>query len=342
LVVLGRDISDLKQVEEALRASEAQYRDLVQTANCIILRWGTDGTIRFMNTYGQRLFGFELGEILNQNVVGTIVPATETSGRDLPALMVDICQHPENYLFNENENICKNGERLWIVWANKPILDLQGNLVEILSVGTDATKRKRAEAALEASETKFRTIVENANDILFVINPEGVFTYLSPNLLYVTGYQPAELEGNPFVSLIYADDLPACLAAVQQVVVTGQRQSEIEYRIKYKDGNYHWQVSNLAPSQDGDGNLLIIGVARDITERKQVEETLRRSELKYRNIFENSQVGIGRTRLVDGLVLDANQRFAEIMGYGSATDLIYQRCSTEFYAIPEDRQQVLA
>jgi two-component system sensor histidine kinase/response regulator len=335
------DITDRKWAEEALQASEAQYRDLVQTANSIILRWDTVGKIRFLNEYGQRFFGFQAEEILGSNVVGTIVPQTETSGRDLAALMIDIRQHPENYLLNENENLCKNGNRVWVAWANKPILDEQGNLVEILSVGTDATQRKQAEAALAESEAKFRNIVENANDIIFVINREGVFSYISPNLFNITGYQPAELEDSSFIPLIYADDLPKCLAAVNKVVTTGERQSGIEYRIKYKDDHYYWQVSNLAPAQDATGNPMIIGIAHDITDRKQSEEALRRSELKYRHIFENSQMGIGRTRLENGLFLEANQRCAEIMGYSSATELIGRHFSTNFYAQASDRQQMM-
>ncbi|MBW4491275.1 MAG: PAS domain S-box protein [Trichocoleus desertorum ATA4-8-CV12] len=337
-----RDISDRKRAEAALRESEIQYRDLVQTANCIILRWDTNGDIRFLNDYGQRLLGFESHEIMGRNVVGTIVPETETSGRDLQALMVDICQHPENYLLNENENLCKDGDRVWIVWANKPILDDQGNLVEILSVGTNATQRKRMEAALEESELKFRTIVENAHDTLYVINPEGIFYYLSPNLRNIMGYEPSELEGISFAPFIHPDDLSRCASAIAHVVATGETNSEIEYRAKCKDGSYSWLVTNLAASRDANGQLIIIGVARDINERKRVEEALRRSEIKYRNIFENSQVGIGRTRLEDGLILDVNQRCVEILGCSSAAELIGQRFAPEFYADPSDRQRLLA
>ncbi len=116
-VIVIQDITQCHRTEAALEENEAQYRDLVETANCIILRWDSEANIRFLNDYGQRFLGFELNEIIGRNVVGTIVPETETSGRDLQELMIDICQHPDNYLFNENENLCKNGQRRWIVWA---------------------------------------------------------------------------------------------------------------------------------------------------------------------------------------------------------------------------------
>lgn len=340
LVVLGRDISDRKRSEAALQASEAQYRDLVQTANCIILRWDTAGNIRFMNDYGQRLLGFESSEILGRNVVGTIVPETETSGRDLQTLMVDICQHPENYLFNENENLCKNGDRVWIVWANKPIFDQSGNLVEILSVGTDATQRKQVESALQQSELKFRSIVENINDIIFLHTLDGVFKYISANITNILEYNVLEVEGQSIVSFVHPDDVHICLASSQRAAQLGESGDEI--RLKHKNGSWHWFSCNISLVQEPTGSISILGVARDITERKQAESKLRRSELKYRNIFENSQVGIGRTRLEDGLILDANQRFAEIVGYSSATDLIDKRSTPEFLVNPGDRQQILA
>lgn len=259
LVVLGRDISDRKRVEEALQNSVAQYRDLVQTANCIILRWDTNGNIRFMSDYGQRLFGFTESEIINRNVVGTIVSETETSGRDLQALMVDICQQPEKYLFNENENTCKNGDRVWIAWANKPILDQQGNLVEILSVGTDATDRKRAELALQQSELKFRSIVENANDIIFVHTLEGIFNYISPNATYILGYSVCEVEQS-IVSLLHPDDINIYLASTQKAAQRREKHSGAQIRLKHKDESWRWFSCNISPVQDQSGSLAILKV----------------------------------------------------------------------------------
>ncbi|MCP6757227.1 MAG: PAS domain S-box protein [Fischerella sp. CENA71] len=341
VLAIVRDITARKHTEEALRQSEAQYRDLVQTANCIILRWDGNGNIIFLNDYGQRLFGFDVDEIIGRNVIGTIVPETETSGRDLEALMVDICQHPENYLFNENENLCKNGDRVWIVWANKPILDEQGNLIEILSVGTDATKRKRVEEALQESELKFRTIVENANDLIFVLNLDGIFTYHSPNVTSIMGYSLAEIEGHSVAEFTKPEDLAISAAALQRAAL-GEKLTGIEVRLRHKNGSWRWFNFNTSTINTSNGTIAIAGVGRDITERKQAEEALRRSEMKYRNIFENSQVGIFRTRQKDGLIVDANQRGAEILGFACAVDLIGKYFTTELYVNPDDRTRMLA
>nr|WP_257236813.1 PAS domain S-box protein [Nostoc sp. 'Peltigera malacea cyanobiont' DB3992] len=275
ILAIVRDITARKRTEEALRQSEAQYRDLVQTANCIILRWDGNGDIIFLNDYGQRLFGFDIDEITGSNVIGTIVPETETSGRDLQILMVDICQQPENYLFNENENLCKNGDRVWIVWANKPILDAQGNLIEILSVGTDATERKRAEAALQESELKFRSIVENANDLIFVLSPEGIFTYHSPNVTAIMGYSLEEIEGHSVVEFTKPEDLGISASALQRAI-TGEKLTNIEVRLRHKDGGWRWFNFNTSTINTPNSEIAIAGVGRDITERKQAEAALQR------------------------------------------------------------------
>ncbi|MCF2150439.1 PAS domain S-box protein [Desmonostoc muscorum LEGE 12446] len=340
ILAIVRDITARKRTQEALRQREAQYRDLVQTANCIILRWDSNGDIIFLNDYGQRLFGFDVDEITGRNVVGTIVPETETSGRDLQALMVDICLYPENYLFNENENLCKNGDRVWIVWANKPILDEQGNLIEILSVGTDATERKRAQAALQESELKFRSIVENANDLIFVLSPEGIFTYHSPNVTAIMGYSLQEIEGHSVVEFTKPEDLPTSAAALQRAM-TGEKLTNIEVRLRHKDNSWRWFNFNTSTINTSSGEIAIAGVGRDITERKQAEEALRRSEMKYRNIFENSQVGIFRTRPEDGLILDANDRGANILGFAYASDLIAKYFITDLYVNPSERASIL-
>lgn len=149
---VATDITERKQVEikhqlaeQALRESEQKYRELVQLANSIILRWNAEGIITFMNEYGLRFFGYTADELCNRHVIGTIVPYTESGGRDLRDLMERICADPRAFEQNINENTRRNGERVWISWTNKVVLDAQGKVLEILSIGTDITRRKQAE-----------------------------------------------------------------------------------------------------------------------------------------------------------------------------------------------------
>jgi len=125
--------------------NEHNYQQLVNSANSIILRWDTQGFIRFINPYALDFFNFSREEILGKNVMDTIVPKTETTGRDLAYMIEDIGKNPDDYIHNENENTKKDGSRVWIAWNNKAVLDEQGNTIEILSVGNDITEKKRYE-----------------------------------------------------------------------------------------------------------------------------------------------------------------------------------------------------
>lgn len=143
------DITDRQQAEKKLQENERKYRELVQNANSIILRWNREGEVTFLNEFGQKFFGYSESEILGKHVVGIIVPETESTGRDLSPLMDKITAHPEDFEKNINENMRRNGDRVWISWTNKVVKDNEGQVLEILSIGSDITERKQTEAELE-------------------------------------------------------------------------------------------------------------------------------------------------------------------------------------------------
>lgn len=151
---LQAEIAERQQAERALKRSESLYRELVQNANSIIMRMDTHGTITFFNEYAQQFFGYSESEILGQNVADTIVPGAGVDGQDLASMIRDIARNPERYINHENENIRRNGERVWIAWTNRPIFDAAGDLVESLCVGNDITARIRAERTVAEQRIK--------------------------------------------------------------------------------------------------------------------------------------------------------------------------------------------
>ncbi|MGA2934305.1 MAG: PAS domain S-box protein [Methanomicrobiales archaeon] len=120
-----------------LSASEELYRTLVENAGSIILAMDREGNITFFNRHAEEFFGFPRREILGKNAIGTIVPATESSGRDLDTLMHELLTSPGQYLKNRNENVTSTGRRVWITWTNQAICDETGFPVGVVSVGTD-------------------------------------------------------------------------------------------------------------------------------------------------------------------------------------------------------------
>jgi len=153
--LLEQEILQRKKAQEALTKSEAKYRDLVESANSIILEMDTSGRVTFFNKYAQGFFGYTESEILGQPVVGTIVPSIDSTGNDLKALVQDILVQPERYRSSENENMRKNGERVWVAWTNKTVYDPETNQHVILCIGIDRTEQKRAQELL-AQELKER------------------------------------------------------------------------------------------------------------------------------------------------------------------------------------------
>jgi len=139
------------------------YQELVQASNSCILRMDPEGRVTFFNAFCRKYFGFSEGEISGKSVIGTIVPATDDSGKDLKNMIADIMVHPENYINNENENMRKDGSRVWIAWTNKPVYDEKGGLKEVLCVGNDITEIKKAQEELKALDKRKSDFVANVS-----------------------------------------------------------------------------------------------------------------------------------------------------------------------------------
>jgi diguanylate cyclase (GGDEF)-like protein/PAS domain S-box-containing protein len=142
-----RDLNRKLRREMNERAvADAKYRELVDNANTIVLRMNVDGTVSYFNEFAQQFFGYTAEEILGRHVVGTIVPERESdTGRDLADMIDAILAHPENFEHNENENMTKDGRRVWVRWANKVLLDENGRPSGVSCFGQDITESRQAQ-----------------------------------------------------------------------------------------------------------------------------------------------------------------------------------------------------
>lgn len=132
-----------------------------------------------------------------------------------------------------------------------------------------------AEVRLSISESKFRSFVENANDIVFTLNTDGIFDYLSPRLTEVLGYQDKDLLGKHFSTVIHPEDLASCAEFFKRLITSLKPEAGLEYRVRHADGSWHWHDTNAAPLFDKNENISgMLGIGRDIHQRKQDEKIL--------------------------------------------------------------------
>lgn len=136
-----QDITERKIATMALAQSEQRYRQLVENANSVILQWAPDGTIQFFNEPAREVFGWKTEEVLGQPV-GILVPEQDSTGADLSTLVDEIAHHPERFRHTINENVRRDGSRLWMNWTNRALYDDQGQITGILAVGSDITAHK--------------------------------------------------------------------------------------------------------------------------------------------------------------------------------------------------------
>jgi two-component system NarL family sensor kinase len=279
---LQQEIAERQQTEAALRQSEANYRNLLQTANSIIIRYDPQGRIHYINDYGVKLLGYEEHEILGRTLFETIIPDIETSGRDVKPFVHDLLRNPQSYPQGEGENLCRDGRRVWVVWSNQAIFNDQGDVVEILSVGNDTTQRRQAEEALQRSEAKFRAIFENLQVGIFRTRlSDGLILNANQRLANLLGFDsPEEIIGVEHCIGYFVNP-----SAHQQSIEVLKQDGEVrsyEVQMRKRDGTLFWGLFSSNLNADDD---YIEGVIADISDRKQAEAALQASEAELRALF---------------------------------------------------------
>nr|WP_242055522.1 ATP-binding protein [Nostoc flagelliforme] len=213
------------------------------------------------------------------------------------------------------------------------------NLIQTIAIYIQKLEKKnhnleQAEEALRQGEEKFRTIVENATDIIYLLKPDGFFSYVSPNWTEILGHDIELVEGKSFHLFLHSDSLPACKNLLESLFRKNQRQGEIEYQVKHKDGSWKWHTSNLSALKNShDEVLYFIGICRDITERKQHEEELHFWQTTIQEIFTSESFDSALLIVLQNVCIASNWNFAE--AWIPRSDGTCLECSSVWYSNAE-------
>ncbi|MCE5198143.1 PAS domain S-box protein, partial [bacterium] len=240
-----------------------------------------------------------------------------TAGRDLSTLMIDICNDPLRYEANINENMRKDGQKVWIAWTNKPILDENQQLKEVLSIGVDITELRRTTEALRESTQMMQLVFDTIPARVFWKNKELVFMGCSRLFAIDAGLEsPAGIVGKTDYDLPWRDTEAEKYRADDQVVMeTGVSKLGFEETQYTAEGRTTWIITSKVPLKDVDGNIIgVLGTYEDITERKLAVENLRKSEERFRNLFDRAADALYLSAR-DGRFIGVNQTACNSLGY---------------------------
>lgn len=276
-------LAEARHAQAELRRSQQQVEHLVSSIDGII--WEADAaTFRFTYVSGQaeRLLGYPRSQWTEEP--GFWKEHIHPDDRQWAlAYCSRATQDRQGHDF-EYRMIAADGRVVWL----RDLVNVdtaEDGTVVLRGIMIDVTEKRRHEDELRLAEERYRTLVENLNDIVFSTDVEGNITFISPQVERLSGYAVADLAGRPFSTFIHPDDLPQVVGSLGGVYEG--RPDLREFRCLDKDGSVRWMRASSRPRIE-EGRLVgLTGILTDVTERRRAEEELHRSELRFRRFVEN-------------------------------------------------------
>ena len=334
-----KELDEAHQHIDELEKSEIQqrYRIIVDTADEGIWVFDEEYLSTFVNNRMVNLLGYEYDEIMGRSLSFFLFE------EDLPDFQEKASRRRQGIAERYERRIRrKDSTILWAHVSATPIMDKEGLFRGSFAMFTDITERKEAEKALLESEKKYRSIFENAVEGMFQSTPDGQLITANPAMARIFGYATPEEMINQVHNIglqLYSNEKDR--RTFQQLLKEHGIAGGFEAPFYRQDGTVLWGTLNVRAVKDSDDNVFYYeGTLEDITPRKEAEEELKKSEEKYRNIFENAVMGIYQVT-PRGQYLSANPVLSRIHGYNSPEEMIESVADiTQLYVDPSRRAEL--
>jgi PAS domain S-box-containing protein len=301
------DITERKRIEEELRKSEERFKQTAENA----VEWIWEVDARGLYTYAspivENILGYRPEEVVG---IKHFYDFFHTEDREmLKKAAFEVFEGQRSFRNFANRNVRKDGETVWLSTSGVPFRDEKGNFLGYRGADTDITELKRSEEELRRSEEAYRNLLETARDVIFTVSPDGTLASLNPAFHAITGWSVADWIGKPFSLILHPDDLPLAMEKFNRGL-QGELNEVFELRVSARLGGYVVGEFIIVPQIQNGKVVNILGIARDITERKQAEQEMASLQEQLRQSQKMEAIG----RLAGGIAHDFNNLLTVIKG----------------------------
>jgi PAS domain S-box-containing protein/putative nucleotidyltransferase with HDIG domain len=299
----------LRKAQEVLQKNEERYRKLWDDAPVAYHTLNTDGIITNVNKTESKMLGYRPEEMIGRPFFDFVLPAQREEAKDRfrRGMAGEVLAKVDNRVY-----VKKDGSEVCVSIENN--LEREGEkVIGTKSTMVDVTVRKQAEAALKESEEKYRLVVDNASEVIIVVQ-DGMFRLVNPAGEAIMGLSEQELKLTPFLSFVHPDDQAMVLDFYQKRLQGEDIPVRYIFRIAIKDGSIKWAEINSVRI-DWKGCPAILSFLVDVTVRKQAEAALKEDEERFRALFETSQDSIFILDRETGRFISVNPAACRLYGY---------------------------
>jgi PAS domain S-box-containing protein len=319
------DVTGRKQADEAIRESERRYRLLAENSTDVI--WTTDLNLKttYVSPSITRLSGRTAEDAMSETLRDVFTPASASLIKDTLAELLSENRDGRDCSISrvlELEIKSKDGSTLWTETTIALIPSRDGQPDCILGVTRDITHRVLAEEAMRESEKRYRLLAENATDMIWVTDLKLRPTYISPSVTRLLGYSAEEAMVGSLETAVAPASVDRAVKAFEQAMAATRQglagptpSQRLELEFLRKDGSTIWLDTTVSFIRDAEGRPIeIMGVLRDVTERREAEKALRLSEERFRHLIETTSDWVWETD-ERGLYTYVSPRIRDILGY---------------------------
>jgi PAS domain S-box-containing protein len=336
MVGVAIDITERKQAEKALQESESRYRLLIENQGEGIGIVDLNEKFVFVNPAAELIFGVEPGDLVNRELKEFMAP--EQYDRILQESEKRSKLIKSTY---EIDIITPNGIRKNILITATPQTNDAGVFFGTFGVFRDITARKRTEDALRAKEAHLSTLIQTIPDLIWLKDTNGVYLTCNKTFEQFFGAKEAEIVGKTDFDFVNRELAESFRENDRKVMAAGKPIINEEWITFASDGHLALLETIKTPMRDDKGVITgVLGIGHNITNRKQAEDKLRESELKYRTLIESMPDGVYRST-PEGRFVEINPAMVKLLGYASKEELMSIDINTQLYFNAEDRKKLV-